>query len=140
MSNDDKAILTNIGIVAAGIIVLIMMGFWLYPRYSVWQQQLAGEAELKRAESNRRIAILEAEAKQQSAKSLADAEVIRAEGVAKANKIIGESLHGNEAYLRYLWINGLENSKNSVVYVPTEANLPILEANRKNWNGTKAND
>jgi hypothetical protein len=51
--------------------------------------------------------------------------------VAQANKIIGDSLKDNEAYLRYLWIQNLENSKDrTIVYVPTEANLPILEAGR----------
>ena len=69
-------------------------------------------------------------ATQESAKHLAQAEIIRAEGVAKSNEIIGSSLKQNEAYLRYLWINGLQHSSSQVVYVPTEANLPILEANR----------
>jgi len=52
-------------------------------------------------------------------------------GVAAANKIIGDSLHNNEDYLRYLFVNGLEHTSNQVIYVPTEANLPILEASRK---------
>ncbi len=51
-------------------------------------------------------------------------------GVARANEIIGKSLEGNEAYLRYLWINGLEQNPNAVIYVPTEGSLPILEAGR----------
>ena len=50
--------------------------------------------------------------------------------MAKANEIIGGSLKGNEEYLRYLWIDNLEKGNNSVIYVPTEAGLPILEANR----------
>jgi len=29
--------------------------------------------------------------------------------------------------LRYLYINNLEHSQNQIIYVPTEANLPILE-------------
>lgn len=67
----------------------------------------------------------------ESATLLAQAEIARAEGVAKANKIIGESLKNNEAYLRYLWINDLgDNSGKTIVYIPTEANLPILEASR----------
>jgi hypothetical protein len=61
---------------------------------------------------------------------LAEADVIRAEGVSRANKIIGDSLQGNEGYLRYLWIQGLQTNQMQVVYVPTEANLPILEVNR----------
>ena len=58
-------------------------------------------------------------------------EVERAKGVASANKIIGDSLKDNEAYLRYLWITDMTNNKApSVIYVPTEANIPILEAGR----------
>lgn len=98
--------------------------------YNVWAQGKEGEAELARAESNRQIKTLEAKAAMESAKHLADAEVIRAHGVAEANRIIGDSLQGNEGYLRYLWIQGLQTNQMQVVYVPTEANLPILEANR----------
>ena len=126
--------LTSLGIFCLALI-------WGYvaiiaPILSVWQQRKAGEAELAHAESNRQIATLEALAKKESAKALADAEVIRAEGVAKANKIIGDSLSGNEGYLRYLWIQGLQTNQMQVVYVPTEANLPILESARfRNSNG-----
>ena len=115
------------------VIGLLCGGLYGCPKYSVYNQRLQGEAELARAESNRRIAITEAEAKKESAKQLAEAEVIRAEGVAKANTIIGDSLKNNEAYLRYLYITGLNESDdkgNKIIYVPTEAGLPILEAGR----------
>ena len=118
-------------LVIMGVIILIAFVMRGYPQYNVWQQKLAGEAELRHAEWNRQIAIQEANAKKESAKSLADAEVIRAKGVAEANKIIGDSLKENEAYLRYLWIQGLQDGSSEVIYVPTEANLPILEAVRK---------
>lgn len=124
-----------------GAVVLIIFGFvlvllaWAYfalisPQLNVWQEGLAGQAELARAEYSRQMATCEAQAKKESARHLADAEVIRAEGVAKANKIIGDSLEGNEGYLRYLWIQGLQTNQMQVVYVPTEANLPILESQR----------
>jgi regulator of protease activity HflC (stomatin/prohibitin superfamily) len=112
------------------IVVIVLLWMFGYPRYRVWQQGLEGEAELKRAEQNRKIAVQEAEAKKEAAKSLADAEIIRAQGVAKANEIIGNSLKNNEEYLRYLWIDNLEKNQNAVIYVPTEAGLPILEAGR----------
>lgn len=101
------------------------------PKYNVWEQGLSGQAELAKAEYSKQAAVQEAIAKQESAKHLAEAEIIRARGVAEANKIIGQSLHDNEAYLRYLWIHSLEAGKNDVIYVPTEANLPILEATRR---------
>lgn len=116
------------GILVAALVIL--GGMWAWPHYHVYQQQLAGEARLREAESSRKILVQEAEAKRDSAKMLAEAEVERAKGVAEANKIIGESLNGHDEYLRYLWIQTLHDSNTQVVYVPTEANLPILEANR----------
>lgn len=118
-------------------VILIFVGllFYVMPMYTVYSNRLAGEAELARAESNRRIAIEEANAKRESAKALAEAEIIRAEGVAQANKIIGDSLKQNESYLRYLYIQSLSESEtrgNKVIYIPTEAGLPILEAGRVN--------
>jgi len=119
-------------IMLAVILVLGLMFGW--PMYSVWQQGKKGEAELARAEYNKRIAIFEAQARLEAAEHLANAEVRRARGVAEANKIIGESLKGNEAYLRYLWIQSMTDTQqgHTVVYVPTEAGLPILEAQRFN--------
>jgi hypothetical protein len=98
--------------------------------YTIWSERKRGEAEYAHAESNRQITTLEAVAKKESSKALADAEVIRAEGVARANKIIGDSLKNNESYLRYLWIQGLQTNQMQTIYIPTEAGLPILEAGR----------
>lgn len=109
------------------IIACLMFGV---PVYKVWQQEMTGKAELSRAEQNRQIRIQEAKAKKEAAVFEAEAEVERAKGVAAANKIIGASLSENENYLRYLWIQSLYEGNSDVIYVPTEANLPILEANR----------
>lgn len=114
-----------------GMVVLIGVLMWGLPIYRVWQQGLAGQSELARAEYNRKIAIQEAEAKKESAVMLAQAEITRAEGVAKANQIIGLSLKGNEAYLRYLWIDTLAKDDKQIIYVPTEAGMPILEAGKR---------
>lgn len=111
--------------VALGVLVA-----YVFPTYLVWQQNKVGEAELARAEQNRQIAIQEAKAKEESAKSLANAEIIRAQGIAEANKIIGDSLKNNDAYIHYLWIEALRETTNAVVYVPTEAGIPITESTR----------
>jgi regulator of protease activity HflC (stomatin/prohibitin superfamily) len=110
---------------------LITLGMYGCPLYNVYEQRKEGEASLAHAQSSKEVAVAEAKAKMESASLLAQAEVRRAEGVAQANKIIGESLKGNEAYLRYLWINQLESNHPTIIYVPTETNLPILEATRK---------
>lgn len=116
--------------IVAASVVGVTVFLWGLPHYNVWQQGLAGEAELRRAEQNRKIAVQEAEAKRDAAKQLAQAEIERARGVAEANKIIGESLRENESYLRYLWLQALDNAGSTIIYVPTEANLPLLEATR----------
>lgn len=93
-----------------------------------------GHSTFLRAEQDRKVRVLEAQAALESAKLQADAEVERAKGVAAANKIIGESLHQNEAYLRWLWIKELSEAGHNtpqVIYVPTEAGLPILEAGHR---------
>jgi len=105
----------------------------IYAKYNLWSSALSGEAELKRAEWNRQITVREAQAKMDSASMLSQAEVIRAEGVAKANKIIGDSLKGNEGYLRYLWIDSLTHTSDKIIYIPTEAGLPLLEARDKKY-------
>jgi len=129
MSELGKGIMVISSIVIS-VFVFIVFCMWSLPIYNVWQKSLKGQAELKRAEWNRQIAIKEAVAKKEAAVSLAAAEVERAKGVAQANKIIGDSLKDNESYLRYLWIMGLQDGSSEVIYVPTEAQLPILEATR----------
>ena len=113
-------------------LVFVIAGcMYAIPQYRVWQQAKEGEAMLAKAEQDRQIAILEARAKKESAEALAEAEVIRAQGIAKANEIIGGSLNNNEAYLRWLWIDSLKESKDQIIYVPAEAGIPITEAQRQ---------
>jgi regulator of protease activity HflC (stomatin/prohibitin superfamily) len=121
-------IITLIVAVLGGVIVGLC---YFCPRYNIWASQMGGRAELAHAQFSRQVAVQEASAKLHSATLLAQAEVERAKGVAQANKIIGDSLKDNEGYLRYLWITGLESGTGrETVYIPTEAGLPILEANR----------
>jgi regulator of protease activity HflC (stomatin/prohibitin superfamily) len=120
----DPVIATSGAVVVVILLALFVGG----PIYNVWSQSLAGKAELQKAEYTRQVAVLEAQAKKDSAQQLADAEVIRANGVAKANQIIGDSLKDNREYLQYLYITGLEDgSKNGnvTIYVPTEGGMPV---------------
>jgi regulator of protease activity HflC (stomatin/prohibitin superfamily) len=114
-------------IILAGVVIISGLAFGL-PQYGVWTKTLNGKAQLQEAEYTRQVAVLEAQAKKDSAQQLADAEIIRATGVAKANQIIGDSLKDNREYLQYLYITGLEDgSKNGnvTIYVPTEGGMPV---------------
>ena len=118
-------------ILALGFLVLLGVSAMVgVPQYMVWQQGQSGLAKLREAEYSRQILVQEGQAKRDAAGMLAEAEIARAKGVAEANRIIGDSLQGNEAYLRYLWVQGLSDGNGEVIYVPTEANIPILEATR----------
>ena len=120
----DPAVIT-VGL--AGVVIIAGLAFGL-PQYGVWTKTLSGKAQLQEAEYTRQVAVLEAQAKKDSASQLADAEVIRAQGVAKANQIIGDSLKDNREYLQYLYITGIEDGAkngNVTIYVPTEGGMPV---------------
>jgi regulator of protease activity HflC (stomatin/prohibitin superfamily) len=120
-----------LGIAVLGVFVCLG-GLWGCPKYYVYSERLAGEAQLAHAHASRQVQIQDAQSKFEAAKSLANAEIERARGVAEANKIIGDSLKNNDAYLRYLYIDGLKDKDNvTTIYVPTEAGLPILEAGKR---------
>lgn len=108
------------------VILLIVLMMWGLPKYKVYSRELNGKAQLREAEWNRQIAIQEAQALKESAKLKAEAEVLRAEGIAEANRIISGSI--TEEYIKYKFVEGLNDGNTEVIYVPTEANLPILEA------------
>ncbi len=113
-----------VGVSAVATIAVISAVFG--PIYGVWARGLSGKAQLQEAEYTRQVAVLEAQAKKDSAKQLAEAEVIRARGVAEANSIIGESLKDNPAYLQYLWITEGEKDSNRTVYmVPSNGGAPV---------------
>jgi len=71
---------------------------------------------------------LQKEFELQKATKDAQIEVERAKGVAESNEIIAGSI--TEEYLRYRFIEGLHNGENQVIYIPTEAGLPLVEASR----------
>lgn len=108
------------------VLGLIFTGMWGCPTYNIWQQGLSGQAALERAKQDRQIDVEEAKAKLESAHFLMKADSIRAEGTAEANRIIATSL--TREYIQWLWVQGLHDGSSEVIYIPTEANMPILEA------------
>ena len=112
------------------VLVLVAAGMFILPQWNVWRAELAGKAMLAEAENARKVAIEEAKARLEASKFYAQAEIERAKGVAEANAIIADGLGGPDGYLRYLWINKLGENQQDVIYIPTEAGVPILEAGR----------
>jgi regulator of protease activity HflC (stomatin/prohibitin superfamily) len=119
-----------IAIVVIGVIVLIGL-----PTYNVYSKQMQGKAAYEQAVQDRRIRVLEAQAALDSAQLTAQAEVARARGTNEANRIMSESLGGPDNYLRWAYIHMLEETAGKqgreIIYIPTEAGMPILEAGRR---------
>ena len=116
--------------ITLGIVIITIAGLMVgVPPYKVWSSEMKGKAEYMRAEQNRRIKVEEAKANLDAEKLNAQAEVERAKGAAEAIKIENGSL--TPTYIQYLWVRQQNaNTNNRIIYIPTEAGLPVLEAGR----------
>ena len=90
-----------------------------YPQYKVWEQSKAGEAALAKATQDRQIKVQEAEAEQEAASKQAE-----------ANRILGESIRQYPESMEQKWVEAIEKTSNQVIYLPTEASVPITESAR----------
>lgn len=111
-------------------IVVLMFGL---PTYNVWQQEMAGKAEMAKAEQNRRILVEEAKARLEAEKLNAQAEIERAKGMAEAMRIENGTL--NTVYNQYLFIRTLEKLADKgnlpqIIYMPSEGLMPVLDVSK----------
>ena len=123
MNKKDFYLIVTAAIVFVGLFSIVK------PIYSVWSQEMEGKAEFAKAEQNRKIKVEEAKANLEAEKLNAQAEIERAKGAAEAIRIENGSI--TPAYIQYLWVRQQNaNTNNKIIYIPTEAGLPILEAGR----------
>lgn len=127
--SDLKWFLTLVALIIS-IVLSLMLGI---PKYNVWRSKIAiekaenyGRAEIAQAEQNRLILIEEAKANLEAQKLNSEAEVERAKGMAKAIEIENGKL--TQRYIYYLWVRNIDKMDGDKIYIPTESNLPILEA------------
>ena len=117
--------------VIGGIVAFFVVMAFVRPWYNVWSQEMEGKAEFAKAEQNRKIKIEEARANLEAEKLNAQAEIERAKGAAEAIKIENGSI--TPTYIQYLWVRQQSDlSDKTVIYIPTESNLPLLESTRMN--------
>ena len=119
-----------------GTLILALLGTLLgCPQYNVYRSEMQGKAEFVQAEQNRKIKIEEAKANVEAARldkeadsiraiGQKNAEVIRAEGMARAMDIENGKL--TDSYIKYLWVRNID--KGDKIYIPTESGMPLLEA------------
>lgn len=110
-------------IILIGIVGTALL--WGMPQWNVWRSGLSGEAELQRAEQTKKIMIETARAEKESA-------LLRAEAIT----IMGQAAKDFPEYRNQEFIQAFgealrEGRINQIIYVPTEANIPVMEAGKR---------
>lgn len=123
----------NVWVILVGVMTAIGCLMAIFPIYNVWAAHKSGEADLAKSRNEQLVQVSEAQGRVNAAELNKKAAIIEAEAVAAQIKAIGENLQRHDLYLRWQWINMMEKSESDreTIYVPTEANLPILEATRR---------
>ena len=125
MDNSKNSVLPLAALGFLGVITIVVALFWGLPVWNVWKQGLSGEAALAKAEQTKKIMI-----------ETARAEVEAAELRAKAIKIMGEAAKNYPEYRLQEFMGAFaealkEGNIQQIIYVPTEANIPVLEAGKR---------
>lgn len=118
----DKIII-GIVLAVAGLIGIIALCMFTFPKYGVWSAEQKGKAQLAEAEYSKQVLIQEAQSNLEAEKLNAEAEVERAKGAAEARKTEGLGMSA-EQYIQYLWVKKLDLSESKTIYLPTEGGLP----------------
>jgi hypothetical protein len=108
------------------IVALVVIGGLMFgvPWYRVWNAGMSGKAALMQAEQEKQIAVETAKAEVEAAK-------LRAEAIA----LVGKASQQYPEYRQQEFIGAFGEAIKSgqveqIIYVPTEANIPIVEAGR----------
>lgn len=110
---------------------VIVLGFGVvasYRYYDVWSMEMQGKAKLAEASQSRQIQVEQARAEKEAA-------VLRAEAIA----IVGKAAKDYPEYRTQEYYGAMaealkEGKIQQMIYIPTEAGLPITEASRQKGN------
>lgn len=111
-------------VVIGFVIFMLVYMILLKPFLRVWQQEQEGKASLARANQERQILVTQAQAEKEAATE-------RAEAI----RIIGEAAQKYPEYRQQEFMGAFaeaiqKENIQQIIYVPTEAGVPITEANR----------
>jgi ATP-dependent protease ClpP protease subunit len=125
ISMNVKMIITGTAAAVLGIVILFALASGVR-YYKVWSQEMIGKAKLAEAGQTRQIQIEQARGELEASK-------LRAEAI----QIMGEAAQRYPEYRQQEFMAAFgealrEGNIQQIVYIPTEANIPIMEANRIN--------
>jgi hypothetical protein len=126
-NNDGVSVVAIAGVAIVALIVVSLgaIGIRLGAAHlSIVTSRLAGQAAFAHSESERKVLVSQAEAELEAAK-------LRAEAI----KIVGEVAQKYPEYRNQEFIGAFGEALRSdkidqIIYVPTEANIPIIERKR----------
>lgn len=110
--------------------IILLWNLLLGPMWKVWASHKDGQADLQRARNEQQIQVAEAQGRVDAAQLNKQAAIIEAQAVAAQIEAIGNQLTRHDLYLKWQWIKMMEETDNTTIYVPTEAQIPVMEAMR----------
>lgn len=110
-------------VAAAAVLMLALV--LLYPVLNVYYKEMRGKASLAEAQFSRQVEVARAQA-----------ELDAAELQAEAIRTVGAAAKEFPEYRNQQFITAFGDAMNNgnvekIIYVPTEANIPIIEAGRR---------
>lgn len=114
------------GTAAAVLIITLLFGWaFSFRHYSVWSMEMQGKAKLAEATQSRQIQV-------EQAKAEADAATHRAIAI----KTVGAAAQAYPEYRQQEYIGAFaealkEGNIQQIMYIPTEAGIPIMEAGKR---------
>lgn len=122
--NNQKGYSELLILAVVGIVFLFLI-VWGWPKYRVYSQELRGQAALAEAKSSKQVQVEQARGELESSK-------LRAEAI----EIIGKAAQNYPEYRNQEFIGAFgealrEGAVDQIIYVPTEANIPVLEAGKR---------
>ena len=124
-SQNGSAELFGLGFLILIVLLTVAVFMGSFPYYKVWKQEMNGKAALAEARQSKMIQVEQARAELDSAK-------LRAGAI----KTIGEAAQAYPEYRQQEFVGAFgealrEGKINQIIYVPTEANVPVLEAGKR---------
>lgn len=121
MKRKGSGELRLISVIVVAILLLMFFFMYLMPKYRVWSQGMAGEAELEKAKQTKQVMIEQARAEKESAE-------LKAEAI----RIVGQAAKDFPEYRKQEFIAAFAEAMSNgniqkIIYVPTEANIPIID-------------
>lgn len=122
----DISLIVLGGVISIGLVYgLLIGGSALYKTYNVWGSEMDGKAKLMEATQSRQILV-------EQAKAELEASELRAKAIA----IVGQATKDFPEYRQQEFIGAFAEALQhgdiqQIIYVPTEASIPIIEARNK---------